>query len=99
MCLDRGKTLHSAVVCHCIALFSPVVIAFNLNFHYIFLSGIYFIMIIFIHFRYLIENGANVAAVNNDGDLPIDIAESTEMEEYLSDVLDEQGIFHLYYSF
>ncbi|XP_071043701.1 protein phosphatase 1 regulatory subunit 12A isoform X3 [Parasteatoda tepidariorum] len=42
--------------------------------------------------KYLIENGANVAAVNNDGDLPIDIAESNEMEEYLSDVLDEQNI-------
>lgn len=44
-------------------------------------------------FRYLIEHGANVAAVNNDGDLPIDIAESNEMEDYLSDVLDEQGIY------
>ncbi|GFY70527.1 protein phosphatase 1 regulatory subunit 12A [Trichonephila inaurata madagascariensis] len=42
--------------------------------------------------KYLIEHGANVAAVNNDGDLPFDIAESSEMEEYLSDVLDEKEI-------
>lgn len=42
--------------------------------------------------KYLIEHGANVAAVNNDGDLPIDIAELPEMEDLLSDVLDEQGI-------
>ncbi|GFU27116.1 protein phosphatase 1 regulatory subunit 12A [Nephila pilipes] len=42
--------------------------------------------------KYLIEHGANVAAVNNDGDLPFDIAESAEMEEYLSDVLDEKEI-------
>ncbi|KAG0410134.1 hypothetical protein HPB47_012744 [Ixodes persulcatus] len=42
--------------------------------------------------RYLIENGANVALVNNDGDLPIDIAESGEMEELLQAEIDRLGV-------
>lgn len=33
--------------------------------------------------RYLIEHNADVAAVNNDGELPIDIAETEAMEELL----------------
>lgn len=42
-------------------------------------------------FRYLIEQGADVAAVNNDGELAIDIAESDEMEDLLQAVLKEKG--------
>ena len=42
-------------------------------------------------FRYLLEKGANVAAVNNDGELPIDIAEGDEMEEMLADEMEHQG--------
>lgn len=42
--------------------------------------------------KYLIENGANVAAVNCDGELPLDIAESEEMEELLQAEIDERGI-------
>lgn len=45
----------------------------------------------FFLFRYLIEQGADVAAVNNDGELAVDIAESDEMEELLHAVLKEKG--------
>lgn len=41
--------------------------------------------------RFLIEHGANVASVNNDGELPVDIAESDEMEDMLQQHIDEQG--------
>lgn len=46
----------------------------------------------FIDFRYLLENGADVAAVNYDGELPVDIAESDKMEELLQKIIDEKGI-------
>ena len=49
---------------------------------------IYFIIVFY---RYLIEHGANVAAVNNDGELPIDIAEGDEMEDILSEVMEARG--------
>lgn len=42
--------------------------------------------------RFLIEHGANVASVNNDGELPVDIAESDEMEDMLQQHIDEQGM-------
>ncbi|PSN38130.1 hypothetical protein C0J52_08225 [Blattella germanica] len=42
--------------------------------------------------KYLIENGANVAAVNNDAELPLDIAESDEMEDMLQQNINAQGI-------
>ena len=45
-------------------------------------------------FRYLLRNNANVAAVNNDGDLPYDICEEDEMEKLLQEAMDEQGILH-----
>ena len=43
-------------------------------------------------FRYLLEHAANVSAVNNDGELAIDISESDEMEELLQKEIDKQGI-------
>lgn len=43
-------------------------------------------------FRYLIEQGADIAAVNNDGELAVDIAESDEMEDLLHAVLKDKGI-------
>ena len=43
-------------------------------------------------FRYLIEQKADVAAVNNDGELAIDISESDEMEELLQKEIDSAGI-------
>ena len=43
-------------------------------------------------FRYLLEYQANVSAVNNDGELAIDISESDEMEELLQKEIDKQGI-------
>lgn len=42
-------------------------------------------------YRYLIEHGADVASVNNDGELAVDIAESDEMEDLLHAVLKEKG--------
>ena len=44
------------------------------------------------NFRYLLEHAANVSAVNNDGELAIDISESDEMEELLQKEIDKQGI-------
>ncbi len=43
-------------------------------------------------FRYLLEQHANVSAVNNDGELAIDISESDEMEDLLQKEVDSQGI-------
>lgn len=42
--------------------------------------------------KYLIEHGANVAAVNHDGQLAVDIAESDEMEDLLKAEIKEQGM-------
>lgn len=42
--------------------------------------------------KYLIEHGANVAAVNHDGQLAVDIAEPDEMEDLLKAEIKEQGI-------
>ena len=42
------------------------------------------------HFRYLLDHGASVSAVNNDGELAIDISESDEMEELLQKEIDNQ---------
>jgi protein phosphatase 1 regulatory subunit 12A len=42
--------------------------------------------------RYLIENKSDVAAVNNDGELPIDIAETEAMEELLERETQLRGI-------
>ena len=36
--------------------------------------------------RFLLDHASNVAAVNNDGELAIDISESDEMEELLQKV-------------
>ena len=50
-----------------------------------------FIYMIYFSLRYLIEHGGNVAAVNNDGELPVDIAESDEMEDMLQQQIDDIG--------
>jgi protein phosphatase 1 regulatory subunit 12A len=42
--------------------------------------------------RFLIENGADLAAVNSDGDLPIDIAYNDDMEDLIDKYVCEQGI-------
>lgn len=42
--------------------------------------------------KYLIEHGANVAAVNNDGQLALDIADTEQMEDFLQEEIDRQGI-------
>ncbi|KAK7791294.1 hypothetical protein R5R35_009942 [Gryllus longicercus] len=42
--------------------------------------------------KYLIENGGDVAAANNDAELPVDLAETDEMEELLREVLIDRGI-------
>lgn len=43
--------------------------------------------------RYLLEQKANVAAVNNDGDLAIDICEDKEMRKILQEEMDNQGTY------
>ncbi|XP_011256029.2 protein phosphatase 1 regulatory subunit 12A isoform X8 [Camponotus floridanus] len=42
--------------------------------------------------KYLIEQGCNLAAVNNDGELALDIAESDEMEDMLQQHINKAGI-------
>lgn len=42
--------------------------------------------------RFLLDHGASVSAVNNDGELAIDISESDEMEELLQKEIDKQGV-------
>lgn len=44
-------------------------------------------------YRYLIEKGCNLAAVNNDGELALDIAESDEMEDMLQQHINEAGLY------
>jgi protein phosphatase 1 regulatory subunit 12A len=42
--------------------------------------------------HFLLEHGSNVAAVNNDGELAIDISESDEMEELLQKEINLQSV-------
>ena len=42
-------------------------------------------------FRYLIDHGADVAAVNNEGELPLDLAEEEDMEDALTEELEKSG--------
>ena len=42
--------------------------------------------------KYLLENNADPAAVNNDGELAIDISESDEMEDLLQKEIDSRSI-------
>ncbi|XP_069797749.1 protein phosphatase 1 regulatory subunit 12A-like isoform X2 [Narcine bancroftii] len=42
--------------------------------------------------EYLINNGANVAAVNSEGEIPSDIAEESAMKDLLQDEINRQGI-------
>jgi len=41
--------------------------------------------------RYLIEKGARLEAVNNDGELAFDLADGSDMENLLSDTMETQG--------
>jgi len=49
------------------------------------------ILNILIVFRYLIDHGARLDAVNNDGDLPIDVADGKKLKFFLSDLMDKRG--------
>lgn len=42
--------------------------------------------------KYLIEKNANVAAVNNDGELAVDIEISSKMEDLLNEEIKKRGI-------
>ena len=42
-------------------------------------------------FRILIDEDADLLAVNNEGEVPLDLAEEDEMDEYISEVMDEKG--------
>lgn len=52
------------------------------------------ILFFFLH-RFLIDRGADLSLVNNDGDLAIDIADSDEMESLLQREIDTRGKFPL----
>lgn len=41
--------------------------------------------------RYLIEHGANVGAVNSEGELPLDVATEDAMERLLKGEIKKQG--------
>lgn len=41
--------------------------------------------------RYLIEHGANVGAVNSEGELPLDVATEDAMERLLKAEIKKQG--------
>ena len=42
--------------------------------------------------QYLVENGANVAAINADGNLPVDLVEEDEeLRKYLHDEMNQHG--------
>jgi ankyrin repeat protein len=47
--------------------------------------------------RFLVEHGADIAAVNNEGELPLDLAEEDEMDEYLQDQLRKASEYILSY--
>ena len=49
-------------------------------------------LIFFFSFSYLLDNGADVAAVNNEGDLPLDLAEEEDMEDLLTDEIEKLGM-------
>lgn len=42
-------------------------------------------------FRCLIDHGADVSAVNNEGELPLDLAEEEDMEDLLTDEIERLG--------
>lgn len=41
---------------------------------------------------YLIEHGADLSSCNSDGDLPIDIAEGTDMQNLLAESMNRQSM-------
>ena len=42
--------------------------------------------------EYLVDRGANVAAINADGNLPVDLVEDEkDIKDYLYDEMDKQG--------
>ena len=41
--------------------------------------------------RCLLDHGADVAAVNNEGELPLDLAEEEDMEDLLTDEIERLG--------
>ena len=46
--------------------------------------------------RYLIEKGARLDAVNNDGELAIDLAEGNKMEVLITNAMEKQGNIFIY---
>ena len=50
---------------------------------------------VFLICRCLLDHGADVAAVNNEGELPLDLAEEEDMEDLLTDEIERLGKFKL----
>ncbi|XP_071941670.1 protein phosphatase 1 regulatory subunit 12A-like isoform X1 [Antedon mediterranea] len=42
--------------------------------------------------KYLVDNGGNLSAVNSEGEIPLDLAEEDEIEEYLQEEIERQGL-------
>ena len=42
--------------------------------------------------RCLLDHGADVAAVNNEGELPLDLAEEDDMEDLLTEEIERLGM-------
>lgn len=41
--------------------------------------------------RYLLNHGADLCSINNEGELPVDIAESGPMKNFLDEEIEKQG--------
>lgn len=99
---NEGWTpLHATASCGFISIAKYVKI-FCLFFFYFFYtqSAQAFKLFIYYNFfhRYLIEQGCNLAAVNNDGELALDIAESDEMEDLLQQHINKAGNVKIFLS-
>ena len=52
---------------------------------------VFLFFFLLLSFRILIDEDADLLAVNNEGEVPLDLAEEDEMDEYISEVMDEKG--------
>ena len=47
--------------------------------------------------RYLIDRGAKLDAVNNDGDLPVDVADGKKLKAFLSELMAKKGKYYKHF--
>ena len=46
-------------------------------------------------YRILIDRGADLSAVNNEGEVPLDLAEEEDMEDFISEEIEARSKFML----